>query len=80
MRTPSPDEICGLCVDFTRKDAEPQYAELGMGRCHGYDQDENTPVRYVGWDHTCVLFAKDKANASACRQFVLKQRAKETFK
>lgn len=72
MRAPSPDQICGMCVDFTRKNAEPQYVALGMGRCHGYDQDATSPVRYVAWSETCVLFDKDKANAHARRRFVEK--------
>ena len=74
MRAPSHDEICAFCTDFTRKDVEPQYAELGMGRCHGFDQDENSPKRYVAWNETCVLFDKDRSNVHARRQFANKCR------
>lgn len=52
------------------KDAEPQYADLGMGCCHGYDQDATSPKRYVAWDHKCVLFVRDVRNAAARRRFV----------
>lgn len=79
MRAPNPNEICGMCIDFTRKDAEPQYLELGMGRCHGYDQGEHSPAKYVAWNSTCVLFDKDKANFNARRHFVLKQYGKENL-
>ncbi|MGZ7030178.1 MAG: hypothetical protein ACXVG9_12705 [Terriglobales bacterium] len=75
MPCANPDEICGFCVDFTRRDAEPQYTALGMGRCHGYDNGETSPVRYVAWSESCVLFDKDKANVHARRQFVNKCRA-----
>jgi len=74
MRYAQSDEICAFCTDFTRKDAEPQYTELGMGRCHGYDQDETSPKRYVAWNESCVLFDKDKANVHARRQFANKCR------
>lgn len=80
MRAPSPSEICGLCVNFTRKDAEPQYTELGMGRCHGYDQGPNQPVCFVSWNATCERFDKDAPNFHTRRQFVLKQWGKENIK
>jgi hypothetical protein len=76
MRCPNPDHICGFCTEFTMKDAEPEYAELGMGRCHGYDQDAMSPKRYVVWDEKCILFVRDKRNQGARRQFVDQQRAK----
>jgi hypothetical protein len=71
-----PDQICGYCTGFTRKEAEPQYAALGMGRCHGYDNDETSPVRYVAWNESCFLFDKDKdrATADSRRRFVEKCR------
>jgi hypothetical protein len=76
MRCPNPDHICGFCTEFTVKDAEPEYAELGMGRCHGFDQDLASPVRYVAWDHKCVLFVRDVRNKAARGSFVEEQRAK----
>lgn len=68
------EEICAFCVDFTRRDAEPQYTELGMGRCHGYDRDANSPAKYVAWNSSCVLFDKDRANAHTRSRFVEKCR------
>lgn len=72
-----PDEICGYCASFTRRDAEPQYSALGMGRCHGYDQDATSPVRYVAWNETCILFDRDKDRSAreSRRRFVEKCRA-----
>lgn len=77
MPCANPDEICGMCVDFTRRDAEPQYTALGMGRCHGYDQDENSPKRYVAWSESCVLFDRDNDRSAreSRRRFVEKCRA-----
>lgn len=59
MRGPNPDFICGFCEHFTMKDAEPQYAELGLGRCRGFDNEDPAPARYVEWDTQCVLFRRD---------------------
>jgi hypothetical protein len=75
MRCPNPDHICGYCTEFTVKDAEPEYAELGMGRCHGYEQDVTSPKRYVVWDEKCILFVRDKRNIAARRRFVEERRA-----
>lgn len=61
MRTRNPDFICGFCEHFTMKNAEPQYTALGLGRCHGFDNDESAPARYVEWDTACVLFRRDVA-------------------
>jgi hypothetical protein len=74
MRGPNPDFICGFCEHFTMKDAEPQYTELGLGRCHGFDNDNQTPARYVEWDAGCVLFRRDVVSWQARKRFVEQQR------
>jgi hypothetical protein len=56
------------------KDAEPQYAELGLGRCHGFDNEDNAPARYVAWDERCVLFRRDVVSWQARKRFVEQQR------
>jgi hypothetical protein len=76
MRCPNPDHICGFCKEFSRQDAEPQYTELGMGCCHGFDQDDNSPKRYVAWGHKCVLFVRDIKNRAARGRFVVAQRTR----
>jgi hypothetical protein len=45
-----------------------------MGRCHGYDQDASSPVRYVAWNESCVLFDKykDRDATASRRRFVEK--------
>jgi hypothetical protein len=59
MRGPNPDFICGFCEHFTLKDAEPQYVEQCLGRCHGFDNEDPAPARYVEWDTQCVLVRRD---------------------
>lgn len=56
--------ICGFCADYTKKGAEPQYTELGLGRCYGHGQ--NPPARYVAWNATCGSF-RSSANAASAR-------------
>lgn len=75
MRCPNSDHICGYCSEFTRQDVEPQYQELGMGRCHGFDQDETSPAPYIAWDCKCVLFVRDLKNSKARTRFVSSRQA-----
>jgi hypothetical protein len=74
MRGSNPDFICGFCEHFTLKDVEPQYAELGLGRCHGFDNEDRAPSRYVEWDTQCVLFRRDVVSWQARKRFVEQQR------
>lgn len=77
MRCTNPDKICGFCAEFTRQDIEPEYAELGMGRCHGFDTP-TSPKVYVPWNgEFCVLFVRDIRSVPARRRFVESFRAKE---
>jgi hypothetical protein len=74
MRSHNADFVCGFCEHFTLKDAEPQYAERGLGRCHGFDNEDDAPGRYVAWDVGCVLYRRDVVSWQARKRFVEQQR------
>ena len=74
MRGTNPDFICGFCEHFTMKDAELQYAERGLGRCHGFANEDDAPARYVAWDESSILFRRDVVSWQARKRFVERQR------
>jgi hypothetical protein len=70
MRSPSPDDICGLCDEFDATQAAADGAEQGMGRC--WVRDVSSPLDlHVPWNgSTCVSFRLDRQNLRCRRQFV----------
>jgi hypothetical protein len=74
VRSPSPDDICGLCDEFDVEQAAPECAALGMGRCLGRE-DHGFLTVHVAWDsRTCVSFRLDRANLQRKRIFIIAQR------
>lgn len=78
IRGPSPDDICATCDEYSVRDAEPEYAAIGMGRCSV--QAENPPLsKHVAWNASpCVSHCIDRANLAARRQYVQVQRLNES--
>lgn len=74
IRGRSPDDICAFCDEYRVKDADPEYAAIGMGRCNV--QAENPPLsKHVAWDsNPCVSFRIDTKNLAVRRQYVQVQR------
>lgn len=64
-----------MCDEYSVRTAEPEYAEIGMGRCNV--QAENPPLsKHVSWDAApCVSFRLDRPNIAARRQYVQLQQA-----
>lgn len=73
-RAPNPDHICAMCDLYSVKQAEPEYAAIGMGRCQV--QAENPPLsKHVAWNQgACISFRLDKPNTAARRQYVQVQK------
>lgn len=79
-RAHNPDHICAMCDEYSVKQAEPEYAAIGMGRCQV--QAENPPLsKHVAWSQgACISFRLDKANIAARRQYVQVQKINEKEK
>ena len=78
MRSPSPDDICGLCDEFDVDQAAPECAEKGQGLCLARDEASRLHLN-VDWNgQTCVLFRLDQPNLRQRRQFVEVQRRSKT--
>jgi hypothetical protein len=68
---------CALCNEYSVKQAAPEYAALGMGRCLVRHDLGHLSV-HVGWDsETCVSFCLDRANLAKRRHYVQIQRQKQ---
>lgn len=78
IRGPSPDDICAMCDEYRVKDADPDYAALGMGICK---KRVDTPIYtsiYVAWNgDPCVSHRLDRPNLAARRQYVQVQKLNE---
>jgi len=73
MHRCNPDEICGLCDEFTVKLAAPEKAAAGQGLCLVAEQGKE--LQHVNWDgRPCVSFRLDRQHLSARRQYVAVQR------
>ena len=73
----SANRICALCDEWSLKQAAPEYAALGMGRCLARHDHGHLAV-YVAWNgETCVSFRLDRANLAKRRQYVQVQRQKQ---
>jgi hypothetical protein len=74
MRGPGPDDICALCDEYSVRQAAPEQAARGMGRC--LVRDESGPLHlHVEWNgRTCVSFRLDRPNLATRRQYVALQR------
>jgi hypothetical protein len=71
------DQICAMCDEYSVKQAAPEYAALGMGRCLARHDHGHLSV-HVGWDcETCVSFRLDRSNLAKRRQYVATQRQKQ---
>lgn len=78
IRGPAPDDICAMCDEFSVKQAAPEMAELGMGRCRKHFEHGHGLDIHVGWNsRTCVSFRLDRGNIAARRQYVQMQHNKE---
>jgi hypothetical protein len=72
------DEKCAYCDEFSVKQAEPEYADVGMGRCLASDSD-HTKSQHVAWNgRTCISYRLDRQNLAARRQYIAIQQQKET--
>lgn len=79
-RAHDPEDICAMCDEYRVRDAEPEYAAVGMGRCNV--QADNPPLsKHVAWDNrTCLSFRLDRPNIVARRQYVQVQRINQQVK
>lgn len=69
IRSCSPDDICAYCDEFSVRQADPEQAKIGMGKCL-------LPREYAvhaAWDATCEAF-RPAADAEARRQYVQVQK------
>jgi hypothetical protein len=73
-RAHDPEAICAFCDEYRVRDAEPEYAAIGMGKC--LVQSENPPLSaHVAWDcRACISFRLDRKNIAARRQYVQVQK------
>jgi len=77
MSTQDKGDICALCDEWSLKQAAPEYAAIGMGRCLARHDHGHLSV-HVGWDsETCVSFRIDRTNLAKRRQYVEIQRQKQ---
>lgn len=76
-RAHNPEDICAHCDEYSVRQAAPEYADIGMGKC--LVQCENPPLAaHVSWDRpACVSFRLDRRNIVARRQYVQVQRLNE---
>lgn len=70
-------DICALCDEFSVKQADPEQAALGMGRCLARTSGHLST--HVGWDDgACVLFRLDRVNLVRRQQYVQVQKLNRT--
>jgi len=72
-------DICALCKHFKMK-AHPEHAKVGLGRCHGYDNDPFTKLKnpFTPWGtKKCARFAQDWAKTAERTAWVQKQLTKQ---
>lgn len=71
-------EICALCNEYSVREAEPEYAELGMGRCMLRDPRGYLKT-HVAWNNKpCVGYKLDKPNLAKRRQYIAVQQQKDS--
>jgi hypothetical protein len=76
IRGAAPDDICAFCDEFSVKQAAPEYAALGMGRCGVAEPGK--PHVHTEWSASkCVSYRLDRLNLPARRQYVAQQRNKQ---
>lgn len=69
-----PNQICALCDEYSVKQAAPEFAELGMGRCLARHESGVLSI-HVSWDAPfCVSFRQDRANIVARQQYIQVQK------
>lgn len=72
-RPTTPDDICALCNEYSIREAAPEYAALGMGRCLA--RTTRFLSAHVAWDEKpCVSYRLDRPNIVKRRQYVQVQR------
>lgn len=64
-------DICATCAAFSVRQAEPEYASIGMGLCLALTTRHLSA--HVAWDATCEAF-KPAADVEARLQYVQVQR------
>jgi len=73
MRSPTADDICALCDEYSVKLADPEQAARGRGLCQVAETGRQ--LQHVDWnDRTCVSFRLDWPQLAARRQYVAVQR------
>lgn len=79
-RAHDPEAICACCDEYSVKQAAPEYADIGMGKC--MVQCENPPLSpHVSWDRpACISFRLDRKNLGARRQYVQVQKINQQEK
>lgn len=66
-------DICALCDEFSVKQASPEQAGIGMGRCLA--RTGALLSGHVAWDsETCVSFRLDGPNLARRQQYVQVQK------
>ena len=62
-------DICALCDEFSVKQADPEQAEAGIGRCLA--RTGTRLADHVHWNEsTCVSFRLDRPNLGKRRQYI----------
>lgn len=72
-------DICVLCKHFKMK-AHPQHAAVGIGRCHGYDDDPFTKLAnpFIPWGKKkCARFRQDYGGTAKRIEWIEKRRKQE---
>lgn len=70
-------DICALCDEFNVKQADPEQAAIGMGRCLARTSGHLST--HVGWDDgACVLFRLDRPNLARRQQYIQIQKLNRT--
>lgn len=71
--TRDPSRVCALCDEYSVKQAEPEKAQAGMGRC--LIRAGTNLAEHVQWDEaTCVSFRLDRINLARRQQYVQVQK------
>jgi hypothetical protein len=72
------DEKCALCDEYSVREAEPEFADVGMGRCMARDP-KGFLSPHVAWNaETCISYRIDRPNLGKRRQYIAIQQQKET--
>jgi hypothetical protein len=71
-------DICALCKHFKMKEY-PKHAEVGLGRCTGYDGTATPLIKpFHSWStKACTRFRQDWATTPTREAWIAKQRSKQ---